>query len=85
MPNDDITHPIPVFGFIAEGQIVLSEIIPVHLSPINILPSSRLMKDGIGEGYTNGSSGCCNQLFSSYSKVRVRSFQIIGRRPYRNR
>ena len=55
MPNDDITHPIPdLTGYITEGQIVLDR--PLHgqsiYPPINILPSlSRLMKDGIGEGF----------------------------------
>ena len=56
MPNDDITHPIPdLTGYITEGQIVLDR--QLHgqaiYPPINVLPSlSRLMKDGIGEGYT---------------------------------
>ncbi|MEM3523510.1 MAG: V-type ATP synthase subunit B [Thermoproteota archaeon] len=56
MPDDDITHPIPdLTGYITEGQIVLSR--NLHLSgiypPVNVLASlSRLMKDGVGEGYT---------------------------------
>ena len=56
MPNDDITHPIPdLTGYITEGQIVLDR--QLHgqgiYPPINVLPSlSRLMKDGIGEGFT---------------------------------
>ncbi|MBO3799058.1 MAG: V-type ATP synthase subunit B [Thermoproteota archaeon] len=56
MPDDDITHPIPdLTGYITEGQIVLSR--SLHLSgiypPVNVLASlSRLMKDGVGEGYT---------------------------------
>ena len=39
--------------------------------PINILPSlSRLMKDGIGKGYTREDhQDLANQLFSSYAKV----------------
>ena len=39
--------------------------------PINILPSlSRLMKDGIGEGYTREDhQDLANQLFSSYARV----------------
>lgn len=74
MPNDDVTHPIPdLTGYITEGQIVLDR----HLNsqnvypPINVLPSlSRLMKDGIGEGYTRDDhQGLANQLFSSYAKV----------------
>ena len=39
--------------------------------PVSVLPSlSRLMKDGIGEGYTRGDhSALANQLFASYAKV----------------
>ena len=39
--------------------------------PISILPSlSRLMKDGIGEGYTREDhQDLANQLFSAYAKV----------------
>lgn len=85
MPNDDITHPIPdLTGYITEGQIVLGrELFQNNLyPPVNILPSlSRLMKDGIGEGYTRSDHPeLANQLFSSYSKVQeVRALaQIIG-------
>ena len=74
MPNDDITHPIPDrTGYITEGQIVLER--QLHgqaiYPPINVLPSlSRLMKDGIGEGYTREDhQGLANQLFSAYAKV----------------
>lgn len=74
MPNDDITHPIPdLTGYITEGQIVLER--QLHgqaiYPPINVLPSlSRLMKDGIGEGYTREDhQGLANQLFSAYAKV----------------
>lgn len=74
MPNDDITHPIPdLTGYITEGQIVLDR--ELHgqsvYPPINVLPSlSRLMKDGIGEGFTRGDhQDVANQLFSSYAKV----------------
>ena len=56
MPNDDITHPIPdLTGYITEGQIVLDRQLngQAIYPPINVLPSlSRLMKDGIGKGYT---------------------------------
>ena len=56
MPNDDITHPIPdLTGYITEGQIVLDRNLNGQsiYPPISVLPSlSRLMKDGIGEGYT---------------------------------
>lgn len=85
MPNDDISHPIPdLTGYITEGQLVLgrdlfrSNIYP----PVSVLPSlSRLMKDGIGEGYTREDHpDLANQLFACYSKVQeVRSLaQIIG-------
>ncbi|MCI7812986.1 MAG: V-type ATP synthase subunit B [Lachnospiraceae bacterium] len=74
MPNDDITHPIPdLTGYITEGQIVLDR--QLHgqsiYPPINVLPSlSRLMKDGIGEGYTREDhQALANQLFSCYAKV----------------
>ena len=74
MPNDDITHPIPdLTGYITEGQIVLER--QLHgqsiYPPINILPSlSRLMKDGIGKGYTREDhQDLANQLFSAYAKV----------------
>jgi len=74
MPNDDITHPIPdLTGYITEGQIVLDR--SLHQKgiypPILVLPSlSRLMKDGIGEGYTRKDhSGVANQLFAAYAHV----------------
>lgn len=74
MPNDDITHPIPdLTGYITEGQIVLNRSLHGQsvYPPINVLPSlSRLMKDGIGEGYTREDhQDVANQLFSSYAKV----------------
>ncbi len=74
MPNDDITHPIPdLTGYITEGQIVLDR--ELHQKnvypPINVLPSlSRLMKDGIGEGYTRKDhKDVANQMFSCYAHV----------------
>lgn len=74
MPNDDITHPIPdLTGYITEGQIVLSR--PLSLlgvyPPVSVLPSlSRLMKDGIGEGFTREDHpALSNQLFAACSKV----------------
>lgn len=72
MPNDDITHPIPdLTGYITEGQIVLDRVIEGKnvYPPVGILPSlSRLMKDGIGEGFTREDhSDVSNQLFASYS------------------
>ena len=74
MPNDDITHPIPdLTGYITEGQIVLDRQLdgPAIYPPISVLPSlSRLMKDGIGEGYTRADhQDVANQLFSCYAKV----------------
>jgi V/A-type H+-transporting ATPase subunit B len=74
MPNDDITHPIPdLTGYITEGQIVLSRSLyqASIYPPVGILPSlSRLMKDGIGSGYTRSDHQVLsNQLFASYAKV----------------
>ncbi len=74
MPNDDITHPIPdLTGYITEGQIVLSR--ELHQKgiypPVGVLPSlSRLMKDGIGEGFTRiDHQDMMNQLYASYARV----------------
>lgn len=85
MPNDDITHPIPdLTGYITEGQIVFDRDLQGKsvYPPIAILPSlSRLMKDGIGEGYTREDhQSVANQLFASYSRVNeVRSLaSVIG-------
>ncbi|MCD8025978.1 MAG: V-type ATP synthase subunit B [Clostridiales bacterium] len=74
MPNDDITHPIPdLTGYITEGQIVLDRALQGQglYPPVSVLPSlSRLMKDGIGEGYTRADhQALANQLFASYAKV----------------
>ena len=74
MPNDDITHPVPdLTGYITEGQIVMGRDLNISgvYPPISILPSlSRLMKDGIGEGFTREDHPTLsNQLFSAYSKV----------------
>ena len=85
MPNNDISHPIPdLTGYITEGQLVLSKSLTQSniYPPIEVLPSlSRLMKDGIGEGYTRADHpDVSNQLFASYSKVKeIRDLaQIIG-------
>src|SRR5699024_1135756 len=85
MPNDDITHPIPdLTGYITEGQIVLDRDMDQKgiYPPINILSSlSRLMKDGIGKGFTREDHPVLsNQLFASYSKVQdARSLaSVIG-------
>lgn len=74
MPNDDITHPVPdLTGYITEGQIVLDRALQGQglYPPVDVLPSlSRLMKDGIGEGFTREDhSPLANQLFASYAKV----------------
>ncbi len=85
MPNDDITHPIPdLTGYITEGQIVLSRRLHMRgiYPPIDVLSSlSRLMKDGIGKGYTREDHPhLSSQLFASYSRVQeVRALaSIVG-------
>lgn len=85
MPNDDISHPIPdLTGYITEGQIVLGRDLYRNniYPPVSALPSlSRLMKDGIGKGFTREDHPeVANQLFASYSKVQeARALaQIIG-------
>ncbi len=74
MPNDDITHPVPdLTGYITEGQIVLDRALDQRgiYPPVSVLPSlSRLMKDGIGEGFTRADhADVANQLFASYARV----------------
>ena len=74
MPNNDITHPVPdLTGYITEGQITLDSSLNSAgiFPPVAILPSlSRLMKDGIGEGYTRADhQDMANQLFSCYAYV----------------
>lgn len=85
MPNDDITHPIPdLTGYITEGQIVLSR--EMHRNgiypPVDILPSlSRLMKAGIGEGFTRADHpSVADQLYALYAEGRDlrRLASIIG-------
>lgn len=85
MPNDDITHPVPdLTGYITEGQIVLDRALDSQgvYPPVAVLPSlSRLMKDGIGKGYTREDhAALANQLFAAYAKVMdVRSLaSVIG-------
>ncbi|MBF0310858.1 MAG: V-type ATP synthase subunit B [Magnetococcales bacterium] len=74
MPADDISHPIPdLTGYITEGQIVLDR----HLDrqgifpPIQVLPClSRLMKDGIGKGFTHEDHpALANQLYAAYARA----------------
>ena len=74
MPHDDVTHPVPdLTGYITEGQIVLDRALDNSgiYPPVSVLPSlSRLMKDGIGAGYTREDhSALSNQLFAAYAKV----------------
>lgn len=85
MPNDDITHPIPdLTGFITEGQIVLDRALETTgiYPPVSILLSlSRLMKDGIGKGFTRDDhKALSDQLFASYALVQdARSLaSVIG-------
>lgn len=85
MPNDDITHPIPdLTGYITEGQIVLDKNLYQKgiYPPVIVIPSlSRLMKDGIGKGYTREDHPqAASQLFASYAKVQeVRALaSVIG-------
>ncbi|MFA0887860.1 MAG: V-type ATP synthase subunit B [Synergistales bacterium] len=85
MPNDDITHPIPdLTGFITEGQVVLSRELDAKgiYPPIDVLASlSRLMKDGIGKGFTRDDHpNLSSQLFASVSRVQdVRALaSVVG-------
>lgn len=85
MPNNDITHPVPdLTGYITEGQITLdADLNQANIyPPVGILPSlSRLMKDGIGEGYTRADhQDLANQLFAAYAHVQdVKSLtSVIG-------
>lgn len=85
MPSDDISHPVPdLTGYITEGQIVLDRELFQRgvYPPIAGLPSlSRLMKDGVGKGYTREDHpALASQLFASYAYVkRVRALaDIIG-------
>jgi V/A-type H+-transporting ATPase subunit B len=85
MPNDDITHPIPdLTAYITEGQMVFDR----NLDSTGIYPGlsvllslSRLMKDGIGKGYTRPDHpDVANQLFAAYARVQdARSLaSVIG-------
>ena len=74
LSGGDITHAVPDnTGYITEGQIVLDRSLNGQsiYPPISVLPSlSRLMKDGIGEGFTREDhQDVANQLFSCYAKV----------------
>lgn len=74
MPSDDISHPIPdLTGYITEGQIVLSREMDRRgiYPPVNVLPSlSRLMKDGIGGGFTHPDHpALASQLYAAYARA----------------
>ncbi len=73
MPGDDDTHPIPdLTGYITEGQIYIDRTLNSQgiEPPINVLPSlSRLMDDGIGEGYTRADhADVSDQLYAAYAE-----------------
>ena len=85
MPSDDISHPVPdLTGYITEGQIVLDRDLfqRAVYPPIAGLPSlSRLMKDGVGKGYTRDDHpALASQLFACYARVkRVRGLaDVVG-------
>ncbi|MGI6099513.1 MAG: V-type ATP synthase subunit B [Kiritimatiellia bacterium] len=85
MPSDDISHPVPdLTGYITEGQIVLDRDLTHRgiYPPIAGLPSlSRLMKDGVGKGYTRDDHpALASQLFACYARVkRVRGLaDVVG-------
>ena len=85
MPADDISHPVPdLTGYITEGQIVLDRDLYQRgvYPPIAGLPSlSRLMKDGVGKGFTREDhAALASQLFACYAYVkRVRALaDVIG-------
>ncbi|MBF0099136.1 MAG: V-type ATP synthase subunit B [Magnetococcales bacterium] len=74
MPSDDISHPIPdLTGYITEGQITLNRSLDREgiYPPVGVLPSlSRLMKDGIGAGFTHPDHpALANQLYASYARA----------------
>ncbi len=86
MPNDDITHPIAdLTGYITEGQIILDR--SMHnrgiYPPIDVLGSlSRLMKDGIGDGFTRvDHPSLSDQLYASYAEGldKGKLAEIIGK------
>ncbi len=75
MPADDMTHPIPdLTGYITEGQLIVDRSLHRRgiYPPIDPLPSlSRLMRNGIGAGYTHAShKEVADQLYAAYSEGR---------------
>ena len=74
MPGDDMTHPVPdLTAYITEGQIVLDRTLAAKgiYPPCSALMSlSRLMKDGIGEGYTREDHAAISaQAFACCARV----------------
>ena len=87
MPNDDITHPIAdLTGYITEGQIILDRSLHNRgiYPPIDVLGSlSRLMKDGIGKGYTREDHpSLSDQLYASYAEGldKRKLAEVIGKK-----
>ncbi|WP_137700698.1 V-type ATP synthase subunit B [Marimonas lutisalis] len=86
MPADDISHPIPdITGYITEGQVVMDRELDHRgiYPPIEVRSSlSRLMDQGIGEGFTDPDHpSLAQQLFASYARaaqVRILS-SVVGR------
>ena len=73
MPGDDDTHPIPdLTGYITEGQIYIDRDLNSQgiEPPVNVLPSlSRLMDDGIGEGFTREDhADGSDQAYAAYAE-----------------
>lgn len=92
MPNDDITHPIPdLTGYITEGQIILDRSLNNKgiYPPIDVLESlSRLMKDGIGKGFTREDHpSLSDQLYASYAEGldKRKLAEVIGRKELNRR
>jgi V/A-type H+-transporting ATPase subunit B len=74
MPADDISHPVPdLTGYITEGQIVCDRALfrqGVYPPVAALLSLSRLMKDGVGAGFTREDHmAISNQLYAAYSRV----------------
>jgi len=85
VPSGDISHPIAdLTGYITEGQIVLDRALDRRgiYPPVKILPSlSRLMKDGIGERFTDRDHpALAAQLYSAYARgAEVRTLaSVVG-------
>ena len=74
--------PVTVLVGSIRDKARLDEVFETYHPPVGVLPSlSRLMKDGIGEGFTRKDhSDVSNQLFAAYAKVQdARSLaSVIG-------